>query len=130
MKILNFFVFGLVIGLSGLTAQTGKVIKNPKLTFEATTIDYGTVEYSADPERVFHFTNTGNAPLMITDAKGSCGCTVPVYPQDAIAPGATAAIRVKYDTKRPGVFQKSITVASNAGDPVILTIKGEVKAAL
>lgn len=106
---------------------TGQGTKNPKMVFKSTTIDYGIVETNADPVRIFHFTNTGNSPLLITDVKGSCGCTVSEYPHDAIAPGQSASIRVKYDTKRPGVFSKNITVTSNTGEPVILTIKGEVK---
>ncbi|MEZ4987377.1 MAG: DUF1573 domain-containing protein [Saprospiraceae bacterium] len=58
----------------------------PQMVFEDTTVDYGTIEQGADPYRVFAFTNTGNAPLVITNAKGSCGCTVPTYPKEPIAP--------------------------------------------
>lgn len=130
MKTLNLIVFGLLLTISNMTGQSGNIGKGPKLVFKTTSIDYGTVANNADPERIFHFTNTGHAPLLITDAKGSCGCTVPDYPHDAIAPGQSASIKVKYDTKRTGVFTKHITVTSNAGDPVTLTIKGEVKAAL
>lgn len=99
-----------------------------KMTFESTTMDYGIVSKGSEPTRTFTFKNTGNAPLLITDAKASCGCTVPSFPQGAIMPGESSAITVRYDTNRVGVISKSITIASNTGEPVILKITGEVKA--
>ena len=68
--------------------------------------------------------------MLIKKAKGSCGCTVPTWPKEAIAPGSSGEIGVKYDTKRVGKFTKTITLTTNADKrPVILTIKGEVKPA-
>lgn len=99
----------------------------PKMFFDVLTIDYGVIKKGADPLRKFSFKNTGTEPLLITSAKGSCGCTVPTYPQEAIAPGATAEIEVRYDTKRIGLINKTVTITSNAGEPVTLHIKGEVK---
>jgi hypothetical protein len=99
----------------------------PKMLFDVLTIDYGVIQKGADQLRKFTFKNTGNEPLLITSAKGSCGCTVPTYPKEAIAPGATAEIEVRYDTKRIGLINKTVTITSNAGDPVTLHIKGEVK---
>jgi hypothetical protein len=68
--------------------------------------------------------------LVISNAKGSCGCTVPEWPKEPIAPGASASIKVKYDTKRPGAINKSVTITSNAvnveGGIVTVRIKGEV----
>ncbi len=132
MKIVNVFCFLMFVGVitNGQPSNSGKDVKGPKITFQTTSIDYGIIEKDADPVRVFHFTNTGDMPLIITDAKGSCGCTVPTYPNDAIAPGKSASIEVRYDTKRVGNFTKMITVISNAGDPVSLKITGEVKAAM
>ena len=102
--------------------------EGPQMTFEALEIDYGTIEKGADPYRVFTFTNTGNEPLLISNARGSCGCTVPTWPKQAIPPGATGEIKVRYDTNRVGPFQKRVTLTTNAGDePVILTIKGKVE---
>lgn len=78
---------------------------------------------------VFTFTNTGNAPLIVHQAVSSCGCTVPEYTQEPIAPGATGTINVTYNgrTKRPGVFKKSITIHSNAvNTPVRVYIEGEM----
>lgn len=103
-------------------------VEGPQMTFEALEIDYGTIEKGADPYRVFAFTNTGNEPLLISNARGSCGCTVPTWPKQAIPPGATGEIKVRYDTNRVGPFQKRVTLTTNAGDqPVVLTIKGKVE---
>ena len=72
----------------------------PQMVFEAETVDYGVIEQGSDPYRVFNFVNAGNEPLVIKHAKGSCGCTVPTYPKEPIAPGSSAEIKVRYDTKR------------------------------
>ena len=100
------------------------------IDFESKVIDYGTIENKSDGARKFVFKNNGSEPLVIKNAKGSCGCTVPTWPREPIAPGATGEIGVKYDTKRVGRFTKTITLTTNADKkPVILTIKGEVKPA-
>ena len=99
------------------------------MAFETETVDYGVIEQGADPYRVFKFTNTGNEPLIITNAKGSCGCTVPTYPKEPIAPGESGEIKVRYDTNRLGKFTKRVTLTTNAGDDkATLTIQGEVVA--
>jgi hypothetical protein len=101
--------------------------EGPEMTFEAETIDYGLIEQGSDPYRFFKFTNTGNEPLIITHAKGSCGCTVPSHPKEPIAPGESAEIKVRYDTNRLGKFTKRVTLTTNVGqEKQILTIKGEV----
>ncbi len=100
----------------------------PKMKFESTVVDYGTIEQNADPYRSFAFTNEGNAPLVITSAKGSCGCTVPEYPKEPIMPGEDAEIKVRYDTKRIGKFTKSVTLTTNESDAkIVLRIKGDVQ---
>jgi hypothetical protein len=97
------------------------------LVFESETIDYGTIQKGADGKREFVLTNNGTKPLIISNAQGSCGCTVPSKPEGPIAPGAKATIGVKYDTTRLGAFTKTITITSNASDtPKVLTIKGTV----
>jgi len=98
-----------------------------KIQFKTDTIDYGEIEKGSDGLRIFEFTNTGNAPLIIKDVKSSCGCTVPEKPKDPIEAGATGVIKVKYDTKRIGKIRKTVTVYSNATEPIkALKIKGEV----
>ncbi len=98
------------------------------MVFVTETIDYGTIAANSDGRREFVFTNNGNKPLIITNAQGSCGCTVPTYPKQPIAPGAKGVIGVQYDTKRAGqAFTKTITLTTNAVTPTkILTIKGNV----
>lgn len=126
-------------------AQTKKAQKTPTMKFEQTTVDYGTIQQNSDPLRTFSFKNTGSTPLIITGARGSCGCTVPSYPKKPIGPGETAVIEVRYDTKRVGPFRKSVRITTNekvmkktknsAGEIVekeeakthILYIKGDVK---
>ena len=100
-----------------------------KIEFKSETIDYGEIAKGSDGIRVFEFTNTGTAPLVISDVKSSCGCTIPKKPEDPIMPGATGEIQVKYDTKRVGPIRKALTVTSNAETPTkVLKIKGNVKA--
>ena len=113
-------------------AVTAKVetpkVEGASMVFVSETIDYGTIAHNADGKREFVFTNNGNKPLIISNAAGSCGCTVPTYPKEPIAPGAKAVIGVKYATDRVGAFTKTVTVSSNAeGQPSkVLTIKGTV----
>jgi hypothetical protein len=98
------------------------------MLFENETIDYGTIPHNADGKREFVFVNNGSKPLIITNATGSCGCTVPSFPKEPIAPGAKATIGVKYATDRVGAFTKTVTVTSNAegSESKVLTIKGTV----
>lgn len=100
------------------------------MVFVNETIDYGTIAHNSDGKREFVFTNNGTKPLIITNATGSCGCTVPTYPKEPIAPGAKAVIGVKYATDRVGAFTKTVTLTSNAEGQATktLTIKGTVLA--
>ncbi|MCB0517577.1 MAG: DUF1573 domain-containing protein [Lewinellaceae bacterium] len=101
----------------------------PVMTFETTEVDYGEILQGADPLRVFKFKNTGDEPLIISKAKGSCGCTVPSYPKEPILPGESANIEVRYDTNRIGPFQKTVTLTTNESTPDhTLKIKGKVNA--
>lgn len=110
--------------------QEEKKLSNATIDFVSKVVDYGLIDHNSDGVRNFTFTNNGTEPLTINKAKGSCGCTVPTYPKDPIAPGETAEIGVKYATNRVGKFTKTITLTTNASKkPVILTIKGEVKPA-
>ena len=120
-------IFFVMVNLT--IAQENKSDKSnaSQLTFEKTTHDFGVISNGADGTYEFVFTNTGKEPLIITNAKGSCGCTVPEWPKQPIPPNASDVIKVKYDTKRTGKFQKSITISSNAETPTtVIFIKGEV----
>lgn len=101
--------------------------KVAKIEFKTDTVDYGTIEKGANGVRVFEFTNTGNAPLIISNVTSSCGCTIPKKPEAPILPGKTGEIEVKYDTNRVMPIRKTITVISNADTPTVaLKIKGDV----
>ena len=107
--------------------QADENLVNATIDFESKVVDYGVIEHNSDGERKFVFTNNGTESLKIKNAKGSCGCTVPTWPRELIAPGVTAEIGVKYATNRVGKFTKTITLTTNASKkPVILTVKGEV----
>ncbi len=108
-------------------AQQQQPAEGPVMTFETTEIDYGTIEKGSDPLRVFKFKNTGTEPLVIKNARGSCGCTVPKWPKEPIMPGEEGVIEVRYDTNRIGPFTKTVTITTNeAVERHILRIKGKV----
>lgn len=101
-----------------------------KIEFKEETINYGEVEKGKDDGiRVFEFTNIGDEPLIIKNAKSSCGCTVPEWPKDPIAPGGKGQIKVQYNMN-PGPISKTITIESNAinkpNGMIPLRIKGTV----
>lgn len=107
--------------------KKGKKAKVAEITFESLEHDYGNIYKGDNGECEFVFKNTGKAPLQITNARASCGCTVPSWPREPIAPGKKSVIKVKYDTNRLGTINKSITVTSNAvNNSVVLHIKGSI----
>ena len=115
-----------------LISSFGFAQNGPKIEFKAkdNTIDYGIVTKKKDNGiRSFEFTNTGDAPLIITDVLSTCGCLVPTKPTDTIMPGKTGKIEIKYNMT-PGPIRKTITIESNAvnydGGIIALKIKGEV----
>ena len=100
-----------------------------ELAFEKDVHDFGTIKNGGNGVYEFKFKNTGKEPLIIANAQGSCGCTVPSWSHEPIKPGAESTIKVSYDTKRTGPFQKTVTITSNAKtNPKTLTIKGTVEA--
>lgn len=103
------------------------VLSGPVMELETTVLDYGTIEKKSEPLRKVKFTNTGTAPLVIQSARGSCGCTVPNWPKEPIMPGETGELEVRYDTNRPGSFNKKVTIVTNEGTQSrVLTVKGNV----
>ena len=118
----------IIIMLFGITSYSQEGLnKKAEITFDKTIINYGTIDKGANGVRDFVFTNTGNAPLIISNVKSTCGCTIPKKPEKPILPGESDKIQVKYDTKRIGFIRKSISVTSNASNPsVVLKITGQV----
>ncbi len=117
--IAKFSVFCLLVvgGAAVASAQNAPVFSADKLE-----VDFGNVDgKSGDNSRNFVFKNTGKAPLLITQATGSCGCTVPEWPKEPIAPGKTGVIKITYDiANRPGKIDKMVTITTNevsATDP-------------
>ncbi|MDH3322999.1 MAG: DUF1573 domain-containing protein [Flavobacteriaceae bacterium] len=128
-KILLILFVGLLT--ISVKAQTEEQIKKdftgPVFEFESEVIDYGEIAQNSDGNRVFTFKNIGKSPLIITQVKGSCGCTVPTKPEEPIMPGETGEIKVKYATNRIGPFSKTITITSNAFESKkVLRVKGRV----
>lgn len=133
-----FLVLGLVFA-SNLNAQES-VIPNPDpnaadMKFESEVIDFGVLEYDANGIREFKFTNVGKSPLTITAVTAECGCTTTTidgkqgWPTEPVLPGKSGVIKIKYDTKRVGRFEKNITVTSNAKFATKkLRITGTIKA--
>jgi hypothetical protein len=116
----TFFVLALTVNFA--KAQSG-----PVMTFEKLEIDYGSVALGANGVRIFKFKNTGTEPLIVKNARGSCGCTIPKWPDTAIGVGKTGTIEVKYDTNRPGLFSREVFVETNEANPKhTLIIKGVV----
>lgn len=123
MKKIILFV---VVLVSGIGFSQAKIEFKDK----DNTIDYGTVSKDNDSGiRTFEFTNTGNEPLILTNVKSTCGCTIPTFSKDPILPGKTGKIEVKYNMN-PGPIVKTITVESNAVNVenglVAIKIKGLV----
>ncbi|MCD6067708.1 MAG: hypothetical protein K0S33_2534 [Bacteroidetes bacterium] len=99
----------------------------PKIQFDPEILDYGTIEKDANGMREIKCTNTGKEPLILIDVKTSCGCLVASYPKEPLAAGKSCIIQVKYDTKRTGPFQKTITVISNTEEKThVIKVKGVV----
>lgn len=123
-KIIALLLFTLFSNIS--FSQSAKI----EFSAKENTIDYGKVTKATDSGiRVFEFTNTGDAPLIITNVLSTCGCTVPTKPEAPILPGKKGKIEVKYNMAT-GPIRKTITVESNAtnyeGGRIALKIKGEV----
>ena len=93
--------------------------KKAIITFEKTVIDYGTVDKGANGVRDFVFTNTGNAPLIISKATAACGCTVPQWPRQPIPVGGSGEIKVQFDSSnKPGMQNKVVTITANTESKV------------
>ncbi len=129
----SLLAFGVLIAtiFSTVQAQEAEVKTSlAEIKFDKDVHDYGNIKQNANGTCEFKFKNTGKEPLIISMARGSCGCTVPEWPKEPIKPGESASIKVNYDTKRVGQISKTVTITSNAkNEPSkTLTIKGNVEA--
>ena len=130
-KFLCLTVMTLFMASFSLRAQDDNVVtptgNEPEITFDKLEHDYGNINKGDNGFCTFRFTNTGKSDLVLTNVRSSCGCTVPEWPKEAIAPGQSSEIKVKYNTQRIGIISKTITVQSNAiNNNITLRIKGNV----
>jgi hypothetical protein len=113
-----------------LSAQDSPYPVGPTTTieFEATEYDFGTIKQGEKVSHVYTFTNTGDQPFVISDAKGSCGCTVPTWPREIIAPGESAEITVEFNSKgKKGKRNQKVTIIGNTNPPqTFIYLTGEV----
>lgn len=116
----------------GIYAQDQKEVKNVSagagISWQsATTYDFGNIKKGLPVTSTFEFINNGSEPLIISEAKGSCGCTSVEYSQQPIAPGAKGFVKATFNASAVGVFGKSVTVTTNATNKTaMLYIKGQV----
>ena len=118
---MRYFILFAIIALipSSILAQEA----NSQIKFKTESFDYGSIEKGSTGLRIFIFENNGDAPLIITNVKSSCGCTIPKKPEAPIPPGQKGEIQVSYDTNRLGVFRKTITVSTNDPNSPIIALK-------
>ncbi|AWI25936.1 DUF1573 domain-containing protein [Flavobacterium pallidum] len=111
------------LGLMSFTGNPGTSI----VVWKSEVIDTGEIPQGTPKSIEFEFKNTGDKPIIITNAKASCGCTVADYPKEPIAPGKSAKITGTYNAAAKGPFTKTITVTTSENDtPKVLTLKGTV----
>ena len=109
------------------TVETAKA-DGPIMQLASLVVDYGTIEKNSDPFRTVKFTNAGNEPLIIKSARGNCGCTVPTWPREAIMPGESQEIKIRYSTNRVGGINKKVTLVTNekTNNKHIIKLKGKI----
>jgi hypothetical protein len=114
--------------LSATIQMMAQDVQSPQIAFEQTVFNFDTIMQNGNAEHVFHFTNEGDAPLLIASAFSSCGCVVPEWTKEPIAPKSSGSVRVKYNTSKAGPFTKVIIVKSNDTESpkIVLRINGVV----
>ena len=114
--------------LQSFTPENSKVA-SAAISWASLSYDFGSITQGNPVTHEFEFKNEGEAPLLISNVKASCGCTVASFPEDPILPGQSEMIKVSYNAAKTGTFKKTVTVTSNAINPSYeLIISGEVMA--
>lgn len=110
------------------TADT-KTTSGAEMKFEKDEFNFGTIKQGDKVEYAFEFVNTGKDPLIITEAHGSCGCTVPEWPKEPLKKGEKGVIKITFNSAgKMGLQDKTVTITSNATDsPKILHVKGNIE---
>ncbi len=119
---MNKLCFGILFSL------IASFVFSQKLELNTDSVDFGKIKSGSEAKEVLMIKNSGNAPLVITDVKSSCGCTVPKWPNDPIMPGKSEPLTIEYDTKKMGTFSKVIEVFSNdtSSQRKVIRVKGNV----
>lgn len=125
------FIFGVVFfamsQASTVAIESGNPSSMAKFKWEETTHNFGKIAQGKPVSTEFVFTNTGSTPLVISNVRGSCGCTVTQYTKEPIAPGKTGNVKATFNAAAMGAFNKSVRVTANVeGGNETLFIKGEV----
>ena len=129
LVLLTAFVFGFAIiaRSQDVKIEAGSPSSMAKFKWEAKTHDFKTIDQGTPVTHEFTFTNVGSTPLVISNVRGSCGCTVTDYTKEPIAPGKTGMVKATFNAAAIGAFNKSIRVTANVeGANETLFIKGEV----
>ena len=114
-KLLSVLCLLFAISYNVMSQQETDSDNGPQISFEKISHDFGKIPYNGNGTYEFRFKNIGNEPLILSQPKSSCGCTVPEWPKKPILPGETDVIRVTYkNTNRPGNFNKYVTIFSNS----------------
>ena len=116
ISLFTFLTLAVTFTFAQAQATPDVAAPGPLMELSTTTVDFGTIEQDSDPFRSITFTNTGDEPLIIKNAKGSCGCTVPTYEKAPILPGETSEIKIRYATNRLGKINKTVTLFTNEGE--------------
>ena len=125
MKKIVFSLLMMVLPFAFVAAQN--VASGPVISFEKLTHDFGSVKQGTPVTFEFVFTNTGKQPLLLSEPRSSCGCTVPTYPKEPIMPGQKKSVKITFDAEKEGEFSKQVNILSNAeNSPVVLVVKGKV----
>lgn len=133
MKHLLFFAFVLSFTSFAFAQEqkqdpllNGNVKADPLAWTTGTTHDFGKIKLEAIVTFTFEFTNTGKVPVTITKASPSCSCTVPDFSKEPVLPGKKGIVKATFNAHKPGLIEKTITVNTDIGDTVVLTINAEV----
>ncbi len=126
------FIFGAIFFAMSQSAsvkvESGDPSSMAKFKWEKTTHNFGKIDQGKPVSVEFKYKNTGKIPLVISNVKGSCGCTVTNYTKEPIAPGKTGNVKATFNAAAIGAFNKSVRVTANVeGGTETLFIKGEVK---
>lgn len=98
-----------------------------KLTWKKMEHNFGTLKKNVPATYVFEFTNTSKEDVLLTEVKGSCGCTTTDYTKEIVKPGKSGRVVATFNAAKVGDFTKTVTVTTQEGNPIILTIVGTVK---